>query len=168
VVQELAGTLRVRPLENKYLATLLAVSLALVLAMMRGPANADGTVRPHGTGGLNLWPLFGATNQLLAGLAFLVIVFYLYRRNKPIWFALVPMIVMIIMPIWALGWQMFNAQSGWWQQRNYLLFSVGGAALLLQLWMVAEAIAAWPRAKGVLEEMLPPLPLRSETPFASR
>jgi carbon starvation protein len=158
VVQELAGTLRVKPLENKYLATLLAISLALVLAMMRGPANPDGTLKLHGTGGLNLWPLFGATNQLLAGLAFLVIVFYLYRRNKPIWFAFVPMIVMIIMPIWALGWQMFNAKSGWWQHQNYLLFGIGGATLLLQFWMVAEAIVAWPRAKGVLEEMLPPLP----------
>ncbi len=29
---------------------------------------------------------------------------------------------------------------------------------LLQLWMVVEAIVAWPRAKGVLEELLPPLP----------
>lgn len=168
VVQELAGTLRVKPLENKYLATLLAVCVALVLAMMRGPANADGTPKPHGTGGLNLWPLFGATNQLLAGLAFLVIVFYLYRRNKPIWFALLPMIVMIILPIWALVWQMFNAQSGWWQQQNYLLFSIGGATLLLQFWMVAEAIVAWPRAKGVLEEMLPPLPPRGETRLANR
>ncbi|MCH8841023.1 MAG: carbon starvation protein A [Planctomycetes bacterium] len=158
VVQELAGSLRVKSLGNKYVATLLAVCLAMLLAMMRGPASADGTAAPHGTGGLILWPLFGATNQLLAGLAFLVLVFYLYRRNKPIWFALVPMIAMIVMPVWALCWQMFNGQNGWWPQGNYLLASIGGATLLLQVWMVAEAIVAWPRAKGVLEEMLPPLP----------
>ena len=65
---------------------------------------------------------------------------------------------MIVMPIWALSWQMFNDQNGWWPQGNYLLFSIGGATLVLQVWMVAEAIVAWPRAKGVLEEMLPPLP----------
>ena len=71
-----------------------------------------------GTGGLILWPLFGATNQLLAGLAFMVIVFYLWRSNKPIWFAFIPMIVMLIMPAWALLWQLFHqnpdpALSGW-------------------------------------------------------
>ena len=68
------------------------------------------------------------------------------------------MIAMIVMPVWALCWQMFNGQNGWWLERNYLLASIGGATLLLQVWMVAEAIVAWPRAKGVLEEMLPPLP----------
>ena len=158
VVHELATSLHVKPLENKYLATLLAVSLAMMLAMMRGPSTANGAIPPHGTGGLYLWPLFGATNQLLAGLALMVTVFYLYRRNKPFWFALVPMIAMIVMPIWALGWQLFNSDTGWWPHGNYLLASIGGATLLLQFWMVFEAIVAWPQAKGVLEEMLPPLP----------
>ncbi len=161
VVQELAVSLRLKPLENKYVATLFAVALAMVLAMMRGPARPDGSLPPHGTGGLYLWPLFGATNQLLAGLALLVTVFYLYRRNKPIWFALIPMLAMIVMPIWALGWQLFNPDNGWWKTENYLLFSIGAATMLLQVWMVIEAIIAWPRAKGVLEEMLPPLPSRS-------
>ena len=110
-----------------------------------------------GTGGLHLWPLFGATNQLLAGLAFMVTVFYLWRRNKPIWFAALPMVVMIILPAWALSWQMFNPTSGWLQQGQYLLLAIGGGAMLLQAWMVVEAMLLWPRAKGVLEEALPPL-----------
>ena len=156
VVQELAASFHVKPLENKYLATLLVVCLAMLLAMIPGPA-ADGAVT-HGKGGLILWPLFGATNQLLAGLALMVTVFYLYRRNKPVWFAMVPMIAMIVMPGWALSWQMFNEQTGWWPQENYLLASIGGATLLLQIWMVVEALVAWPRARGVIEEMLPPLP----------
>ena len=70
--------------------------------MMRGPATASGAPGPHGSGGLYLWPLFGATNQLLAGLAFMVTAFYLWRRNKPIWFLVPPMILMVIMPAWAL------------------------------------------------------------------
>lgn len=162
VVQELAGTLKIKPLENKYLATLFAVGLAMMLAMMRGE-NPDGSLKDHGTGGLYLWPLFGATNQLLAGLALLVTVFYLYRRNKPIWFALAPMLVMIVMPIWALSWQLFNEETGWWKTGNYLLFTIGGATMLLQLWMIAEAVIAWPRAKGVLEEVLPPLKPATES-----
>ncbi len=158
VVQELAADFGIKPLMNKYIATAFAVALALMLALMRGPALADGTLRPHGTGGLYLWPLFGATNQLLAGLALMVTVFYLYRRNKPIWFALVPMLVMIVMPLWALSWQIFNPETGWWPKGNYLLLSIGVTALLLQFWMIVEAVIAWPRARGILEEALPPLP----------
>ncbi|NOY41504.1 MAG: carbon starvation protein A [Planctomycetes bacterium] len=167
VVQELAASFHFKPLMNKYAATAFAVVLAMMLAMMRGPALPDGTLRPFGTGGLYLWPLFGATNQLLAGLALMVTVFYLYRRNKPIWFAVVPMLLMIVMPIWALSWQIFNAETGWWPKQNYLLLSIGIATLLLQLWMVVEAILAWPHAKGVLEETLPPLPPSSKTSLAA-
>jgi carbon starvation protein len=160
VVQELAADFGIKPLMNKYVATSFAVILALTLAMMRGPSGV------HGTGGLYLWPLFGATNQLLAGLALMVTVFYLYRRNKPIWFALVPMLIMIVMPIWALGWQIFNAETGWWHTKNYLLLSISAATLILQLWMVTEALLAWPRARGVLEEALPPLASVGETQLA--
>ena len=158
VVQELGGTFRISALQNKYLATAFAVVLALALALMRGPALPDGSLAPHGTGGQYLWPLFGATNQLLAGLALLVTVFYLWRRNKPIWFAVPPMIIMMIMPAWALLWQMFNGETGWWPKENYLLFAIGAATMVLQIWMVIEAILLWPRAKGVLEQALPPLP----------
>ena len=120
-----------------------------------------------GTGGLILWPLFGATNQLLAGLAFMVLVFYLWRRRKPIAFALVPMLIMIVLPAWALWWQLFNTESGrWWgrvdtatglTEYNYVLIVIGLVVMGLQVWMVTEAMLMWPKVKGVLEEELPPL-----------
>ncbi|MCH8045387.1 MAG: carbon starvation protein A [Planctomycetes bacterium] len=150
VIQELAITAHLRPLANKYVATLIAVVTGGAMAMLPGPGGA-------GTGGLILWPLFGATNQLLAGLAFMVTVFYLRRRNKPIWFAAAPMVLMIVLPAWALIWQMFNADSGWLPKGNYLLLGIGGAVMVLQIWMVIEALLMWPRVKGVLEEALPPL-----------
>ena len=166
VVQELAADFGIKPLTNKYLATSFAVILALLLAMMRGPSSPGAGPMPYGTGGLYLWPLFGATNQLLAGLALMVTVFYLHRRNKPIWFALVPMLIMVVMPIWALSWRMFNAESGWLPTGNYLLASIGAATLLLQFWMVVEAVLAWPRARGVLEDALPPLDVSGEAQLA--
>lgn len=151
VVQELAAGFGLMPLTNKFSATAFALLLGGAMATFPGPSGKPGT------GGLILWPLFGATNQLLAGLAFMVTVFYLWRRGKPIWFALIPMLVMIVMPVWALSWQMFNAESGWWNTANYLLFAVGLAVMGLQVWMVVEAVLIWPRAQGVLEEKLPPL-----------
>ena len=152
VIQELGSTLHIAPLRNKYLATGLAVALGGAMAMVPAPGGGAGT------GGLILWPLFGATNQLLAGLAFMVIVFYLWRRNKPIWFVFIPMLIMLIMPAWALSWQLFNSQSGWLTaDKNYLLGSIGLGTLCLQVWMVVEGLMIWRSARGVLEEALPPL-----------
>jgi carbon starvation protein len=153
-------------LQNRYLATLTAVTLGGAVALFAGET--------PGAGGLILWPLFGATNQLLAGLALMVIVFYLWRRGKPVWFVVLPMLLMFVMPIWALGWQLFSSPSatgGWfwplwgmlsgteaWEwQKTHMWCAIGVATLLLQFWMIAEAVLLWPRAKGVLEESLPPL-----------
>ena len=172
VIQELATTCRITPLTNRYAATFVAVALGGAVALFAG--------EKPGAGGLVLWPLFGATNQLLAGLALMVISFYLWRRNKPVWFVIAPMLLMCVLPIWALGWQLLNSNSGWfwplWQvmmgeapavwQNSHLWCGIGMATLGLQIWMIAEAILLWPRAKGVLEEELPPLPKARLTPTA--
>ena len=86
----------------------------------------------------------------------MVIVFYLLRRNKPIWFALLPMIVMLIMPAWAMLHQMFNPATGWLFTGKYLLFGFGVVVEALQIWMIAEGVIAWRHARGNYPE-LPPL-----------
>ncbi|MEL7495997.1 MAG: carbon starvation protein A [Planctomycetota bacterium] len=151
VIQELGTTLHVPPLKNMYVATLVAVVLGGIIAMIPNDKGVSGA------GGLLLWPLFGATNQLLAGFAFLVTAFYLWRRNKPVWFVVIPMLIMIVLPGWALVWQLFNPETGWWLKQKWLLASIGSITLGLQVWMVVEAILIWPQAKGVLEEALPPM-----------
>lgn len=157
VIQELAGAIRLAPLRNKFAATGLAVIVGGIIAMIPAPGKGAGT------GGLILWPLFGATNQLLAGLAFLVAFFYLWRRGRPAWFIALPMTMMLIMPVWALIWQIFHPETGWAFTGQYMLFGIGIATMALQVWMVVEAILMIPRAKGVLEEALPPLAPESAT-----
>ncbi len=49
-----------------------------------------------------IWPVFGATNQLLAGLAMLVIAVWMKKTGKKVSFILVPMVFMIVMTVWAL------------------------------------------------------------------
>jgi carbon starvation protein len=142
-------------LTNKHGATLFAITTAFLLAIFPQPGK-EWTWKTIGTGGLILWPLFGATNQLLGGLAFLVIAFWLWRRNKPVWFIVLPTIFMLIMPAWAMLIQI----QDWWDQESWLLLFVAGVTLLLEAWMVVEAVLMWPRARGVLEETLPPLPSR--------
>lgn len=49
-----------------------------------------------------IWPVFGATNQMLAGLTLLVVLLWLKKIGKPIGFILWPMIFMLGMTVWAL------------------------------------------------------------------
>ncbi|MCH2382242.1 MAG: carbon starvation protein A [Pedosphaera sp.] len=155
VVQELAATLggnSFAVLQNKHGATLFAVAIATVMAAVP-PGGAEWSIANAGKGGLILWPLFGATNQLLAGLSFLVITFYLWRRGRTIWFLVIPMVFMLIMPLWAMIHQLFVA-PGWLvaEQPDYLLGGIGLATIALEIWMIIEALRLFPRAKGVIEE----------------
>ena len=162
VIQELAGTLRPQGvgtnplalLENRHGATIIAIVIAGLMASLPKSGNlADWSWENAGAGGMILWPLFGATNQLLAGLAFLVVTFYLWRRKVPVWFMVIPMVFMLAMPMWAMSIKIFVGDSSWLlgENPNYLLGSIGLATIALEIWMIAEALKAFPAAKGVLE-----------------
>jgi len=155
VVQELAATLGGGPfalLQNKHVATIFAVVIATAMAAVP-PGGADWSIANAGKGGLILWPLFGATNQLLAGLSFLVVTFYLWRRGRAIWFLVIPMVFMLIMPLWAMTHQLFVA-PGWLvaDKPDYLLGGIGLATVALEIWMIVEAVKLFPRVKGVIEK----------------
>lgn len=49
-----------------------------------------------------IWPLFGTTNQLLAGLVLLVISVYLLKNRKNINYTLIPCVFMVVMSLWSL------------------------------------------------------------------
>ena len=102
-----------------------------------------------GRGGLILWPLFGATNQLLAGLALLVISFFLWRRGIPVWFIVIPMLFMLVIP----GWAMLSDLPKWLDadNPNWVAIIVGISTLALEAWMLVEALILWPKVKGILE-----------------
>lgn len=171
VIQELAGTLlrkqgvvkttsRLNPLRwltTPHGATLFAVSSAFLLALMPAPGK-PWTFESLGTGGLILWPLFGATNQLLAGLSLIVICFYLQRRGLPTWITLVPATFMLIMPAWAL----LHDMRRWFLDGNGPLAAVAVLMLILEAWMIVEAVLLWPRVRGILEETLPPVSPKSQ------
>lgn len=126
IVSELAESLKIKPLTNRYAATLVACGTALILAL----------ARPDGTGANILWPLFGASNQLLAGLALLMITVYLAKRGKPILYTLIPMVFMVVMT----GWGMILNMKNFFVTHNWLLFGLDLAILLLEVWMILEAV----------------------------
>lgn len=151
VVQELAGSLgghkaksRFNPLKlltNRYAATLFAIVIAYLIARLPG---ADGTA---GKGGTILWPLFGAINQLLAGLSFLVITFWLRRRGLPNLITIIPGIMMLLLPLIAMSYNLRTFS----EKGNWLLFAIGFITIMLELWMIVEASLVWKKVKGVIE-----------------
>ena len=140
VISELAQSASIPIAANKYVATAIAVGIGMSIAIFAGDS--------PGAGGLILWPLFGATNQLLAGLALMVAFFYLARRSKPLAVIAVPMMLMLLMPAWAIT---YDLMFHWIPDGNIVLSSFGLGILALQLWMIIEGVMMWRRARGVLE-----------------
>ncbi len=181
VIEELAAALGgrnreggagVRPLglfTRRHPATMLAVVLGLGLASL--PASGqlgDWTLDSAGTGGLILWPMFGATNQLLAGLALMVICFYLWRRNKPVLLVAMPLLLMLLMPAWAIidDALIGSRGSSFLGNGQWLLLGFAVGTLALEVWMIIEGILLFPRLRGIREAPAPPPGRREHDPDA--
>lgn len=148
VIQELASALGF--VFNKYVATLIAVVLGFALATLpKSGQLSEWSWSGAGLGGLVLWPLFGATNQLLAGLSFTVILFYLHRRGKPIRIILIPLAAMLLIPAWAMFDDTFIGSRGtsFLAEGNWLLVAFATATLALEAWMITEALLLFPKLK---------------------
>jgi len=128
VISELGTSWGAKPITGRYVATFFAVITAMVLAFYSG----------DGKGAMTLWPLFGTVNQLLAGLALLVLTIYLLRKKLPIWIAFIPFIFMVVMDGWAM---LINIRSFSSTGKTFLLV-MSVIIFVLMLWMIAEAIAA--------------------------
>lgn len=131
VVQELAADAKIGFLKNKYSATAFAVITALILAFATGAS---------GTGALKLWPLFGAVNQTLAGLALITIALYLKKtyQDSRYLIAGIPALFMVVMTSWALILNEGNFVTA----KNVLLMVVNGVIIIVVLWLVIEALMA--------------------------
>ncbi len=136
IVAELFGSFGLHKLSGKYAATFIAVFTALLLAFATGAG---------GKGALKLWPLFGAVNQTLAGLALIIITVYLKNKGGLKWMiAGLPALLMMFMTIWAL---VLN-QTKFGASHNLLLQTVNGVTLALALWITVEGFLTFLRTKA--------------------
>lgn len=136
IINELGHEYRVKPLTRLHLSTTIAVGASAALVLLpEGP-------RGLGSGGYLLWPLFGTSNQLLAGISLLLVTIWLKRQGRPIIYTLVPMIFVLFMTLWAMTGQVIFDWSGLGESEfNLLLFSFGAIILGFSIWIILEAYA---------------------------
>jgi len=79
---------------NKYVVTVTVIIAAYLIGA------TDGWQK--------IWPIFGATNQLIAAVALFVVATWLMAVKKPTHYVLYPAIFMVITTIGALAWQAYN------------------------------------------------------------
>ncbi len=114
---------------SRYLGTLLALVLPAILVFQQFPT-ADGFLQPAWKA---IWPLFGATNQLLAALALLTFVVFLKASKVGYGFALLPAVVMMVMPMIAL------ALMAWEHGLGSLIGGTSGAMFLLGFFLMGSS-----------------------------
>jgi carbon starvation protein len=137
-LEELGDGLRLRFLQNRFVAALAAVIGIGYFSLMTVGGNPVG---------ITLWELFGTTNQILASLGLLAVSLFLYRLGKPIVYTLIPMIAMMVMTITAMVMKLKSNLAA----HHWSLFIVGIIILLLVLWLVIESVIVFRRHLGSTE-----------------
>ena len=126
VIAEIATGFKVPLIGNRWAATGVAVVTAGILAFSSGDA---------ATGAMQLWPMFGAMNQLLASLVLLLLTIYLKRKGGLKFLITgIPFVFLVLMTTLA----MFYNEANFVARGKWLLAVVNGGATYLALWMVLE------------------------------
>lgn len=107
---------------NNYVAGVIVVCASIAMAMSGSSSS--------------IWPIFGASNQLMAALAFLGITIYLMLKNANWYIAVVPMLFMMVMSLWGIC-QVVSQQWG----HNYVLVTAGIFLLVMAILMIMLGIS---------------------------
>lgn len=129
ILHELGEAYGIGVLKNRYVAGGVAVLLPFFLYL----AGTDA----------KLWPLFGATNQLLAGLSLVIVTLWMYSSGRRWAFVGVPMVLVLIFSAVSMSLSLAEYLS----KGDYLLLVAGGVVLALEVWIVLEATAALRRLR---------------------
>jgi carbon starvation protein len=111
-------------IKSKYLSTIIVIILAGALAF-------SGQWKI-------IWPVFGTANQLIAGLSLLVASCWLLHRKKPVWFTLIPSLLMLVITTVAFILQIIRSLSQ--ENPDYLIAGVSLVLIGLSFIVYFEAI----------------------------
>ncbi|AQW82276.1 carbon starvation protein A [Campylobacter pinnipediorum] len=127
IIQEWGDIYNIGFLRGKGIATIVAVITSFTISMN---GVSDGKVA--------IWPLFGATNQLLASLTLLVVAVILLKSKKfgGSLVALVPMSFILVMSFWGAIIKL----GDYYNDQNYLLTTLNAIVIVVTLLVVLSAL----------------------------
>lgn len=134
-VEEIGASVGLARVTTRVPASLLACGAIAFFAFYTMTDQATGLPRPAG---IALWGLFGTTNQLLAGLTLLLATRWLARKGRNYWVTAVPMVFMLVSTVIA----MVGNMQRFAEQDQLPLVIVGGALLVLAVWLSVEGLLA--------------------------
>ena len=132
ILNEFGIATGVKALSNRYTATIVAIIPAILLAFWNVVEPGTGSMRQAGW---VLWPIFGASNQMLAALTLMVLTLYYWQKKRPILPLLIPMFFVMGITITAL---VANAIQFYGQ--NSILFGLTIILMGLIIWMAYEGV----------------------------
>jgi carbon starvation protein len=112
------------------------ISSTLLAVIIAGPLAFSGSV-------WQIWPIFGASNQMLAAITLLVVTLMLAHHKINFWIALIPMMFMSLITIWALV-ALLKRNLG---SDGHLLLA-GATSLLLVMALTVAAMAVFSLRKN--------------------
>ncbi|MHC4316058.1 MAG: carbon starvation CstA family protein [Planctomycetota bacterium] len=128
---ELLGeTFGIRIMKNKYAAVLLVGVLAGALGLGNWQA---------------IWPIFGASNQLIASLVLIVASVYLLTRNRRFLFTAVPAVIMLVTTIGALVYKTYIFLTA--EKANILLATISVVLIILAIFLSVTGLVNAVRAR---------------------
>ena len=131
LVMELGKTLKFKPLQNRYIATVIAVVPAIPLVLAGQEVWGA------------LWLLFGTTNQLIGGLALLTLCVYLYKSKKPMLAYVLPMLFVMTVTSISMITNLCHWGSSFIHQDTqvpFITLVLGGIIFFFECWMIVETI----------------------------
>lgn len=133
VIAEIGQTFDIKPLQNRWLGG--AIACGSVLALIY----AD-----FSEGAKSLWPVFGATNQVLAAFTMGVCAIYLKRLDRNALIFAVPAVFIMAITLSAMVFQVSHDLA----RGQWLVSMVGLAIAVFSAWVAIEGALAWRRASG--------------------
>ncbi len=128
---ELLGeTFGIGIMKNKYAAVILVGVLAGALALGNWQA---------------IWPVFGASNQLIASLVLIVASVYLLSRNRQFVFTAVPAVIMLVTTIGALVYKTYSFITA--EKPNILLATISVILIILAIFLSVTGLVSAIRAR---------------------
>ncbi len=139
IITEIGTTISIRLFQNRYIATILALFLSLILTMwnVQNPNTGEFTQE-----GWALWPIFGASNQMLAALTLMVLSLYFFLRKNPVLPLVLPFLFITAITLTGL---ILKIQAFWGTNKPLAIICI--VLFVFVLWRVAEGCVAFKQGK---------------------